>query len=384
MSSLAVGIDTKVFVKTEATYDTFQNLAATDAISAVEVKFEPEKKLDPVKEHVGTGSLQGMIAGQEGGKWSLSAYVKPAAAGVAPDIGELLKAAYGQETISGGVSVTYALTDAAKNTLQIAAHVGSEYQVASGCWVEQLELECKGNEPPLFKFSGGFARLGLARGGTVGVAGAAGGASVVPVTAAYIYNYRIGAVVKIGTSLGTVGHRITDVNYTTNEITVTPVLDGAVTSGNAIVPYSPSMTVAGTILGGINCANTIDGTSVGFISAKLSLKTGTHGRDKEATAGRPTGVIKGPRALDYELMAYLLDLESGPFQGRAFDGSLTGAIITRVGPNTAAQRCKINVPKLHYMVTPIDIPEAEELTCTIKGQARQSAAAADEHTLVFD
>ncbi len=153
------GYQQKMWVKAEATYDTVQAVAATDAVNLIDLKLTPEWALEASQEHVGTASHQREIAGLKSGKWSASSYLMPAALGVAPDIGPFLTAAFGLETIVGSTSVTYSFLDTIPpSSIQLARYCGAKLmEIATGCWVEQVEFELQGGAAPKVSFSGGFA-----------------------------------------------------------------------------------------------------------------------------------------------------------------------------------------------------------------------------------
>ncbi len=384
-NNFAFGSDVKARVKVESTYDTAAAFSATDGIGLIDLKIDPSKEFQLSKERVGTASAQAMIAGMSGGKWSAVSEIKPNAVGVAPDSGELIRAALGTETISGGVSVTYSLNDSAPNSLQLDKYVGAGLcQIANGAWVEQMDIEIQGNAPPKMSLSGGFATYGWVHGAEVNT-NALITATTVYYKTAHKGNLGVNGRVKFGTEdAAGAGYLITAVDDTASppSITISPQLAAGISADAVIAPLVPTLTLSGTLLGGVSAGLTVDGSSVNFISGKIQIKTGLHGRNKEATASKSAGVLRGDREITGELQVYYIDKESGPLIGRAWAGT-TRALVLRIGANTAAQRMTINIPKAFLEVVPIDVPDREEATATIKFRALQNAAAADELTLVF-
>jgi hypothetical protein len=381
MSSFSSGFEAKGFAKLEASYGTIQDIAATDAVSPVEpMKFTPDLKWDEKKEVVGSASQQGFVKGMESGKWQAAFYGKPAAAGTAPDIDPLLEALFGTKTVNASTSVVYTFSDSARKSVQLDQHVGGVHEVALGAVIDQCDIEVTGNEIPKFNFQGPFARYGCSQGGLVGTGGVSNGASIVPVNAAHKYGYRVGGLVTVGTSTG---HRITAVTPATPSITVTPVISGGQAEGASIIAYSPSQTLGGTVIGGIDCALSLGGTEYGFISAKISIKSGKILRDKEASSTRPTGVLQAARrVIDIELQFYLIDRDTAPFAVKSFE-AITEALSLRIGPNTAGSRITIAAPVIHWMVAPKEIPGEDVATFVAKARAIQSAAAGDELSVTF-
>lgn len=382
-----VGIDAKYFWHTESTFNTAIATVAGDGIPTIECKIEPDYEHHKSKEHTGSASLESEIVGYQKGKWSLSAYARPNAAGTAPDIGEILKAAYGIETVSGGVSVTYSLSGsslAEPYTGQLVRHAGNYFfEVANGCVVEEVTYEIAGNDEPKISFSGSFAQYGWCYGGTT-TATVSAAASTFTLAAADRGKIGVNARIQIGTDDNSgAGYLVTAYNTSTGVVTFSPVLANTQTGATTIVPYTPTPTTSGTIIGGIDAGLTLGSDSLGFISGKVTVKTGNRLLDKEATAVRPSRAARGPREISGEIDAYFLSENSAQKVGKAWESALQ-SVLLRFGSNTAGSRLKLNFANARVQVTPVELPEAEEATCKFKFLARKSAAANDEHTAVYD
>ena len=381
MATPIVGIDAQHWAKLETTYDTVSAFASGDAVPLLEISIEPSKEFHKSMEHTGSASLETEIAGIKGGTWSCSAYAKPAAAGTAPDINPFLTAGLGTETISGGTSATYSLSNSAQS-LQIGRYAGAGlYEVINGCWVESVEIEITGNDEPKFTFSGGFASYGFVYdGATI----ASGSGTTITVNTAHVGKIQKNALIKIGSEdNGGSGYTVTAVDNTAETLTITPTLAGSVSASDVIEPVVPGFTLtASTILGGVNAGLTLGGTSVGMISTKYTISTGIHGLNKEATAETSTRLARGAREVTGELNFYYLS-ENAAQLGQAWDGT-TRAVNLRIGEDTAAKRCKVNAPAARLEVSGLEIPEAEEATFTAAFVCRKSAVSNDELTIVFD
>lgn len=384
MSNLAEGILRKFWGKAESTYNTDAAFAATDAMGLLDLKLEPEMAEELSAEAVGTASLQHIFSGPRRGKWSASSYMRPAAAGTAPDIGELLKAALGAETVVGATSVTYGLSDSVHPSLQLARQVGlGMWERANGAWIEQLDVESQSGQAPRISVQGGYASHTWAYGTTVGTGGASIGATSVPVASPF-GQLAVGAYLKIGTNENTgAGHHVTAVNASTGALTISPALTAAVIEGDAIVPIALSQTLGGSLIASVNHGFTVDSVALGLIGFKLSVKTGLKGLDKEITSDLPTRVGRGDRLITGELQFYFIDSANSYLAGRAWDGT-THALALRFGRDVAASRCKVTIPKARLKVSPIEVAEKEEATFTMQFTAMQSAAACDELTIAFD
>jgi hypothetical protein len=392
MPSTAEGVFQQCLVKEQSTMDAMLAFVAGDGVSPVRgtFKIEPECVFEPTKEAVGSPSLQGEIITRKGGKWSGQFYVKPNAAGTAPDIGPLIKAAMGAEAVVGGASVTYSLDGDSHIPLQAVLHVpGRMQQVASGMWVEEMTIDVAGRGIPTISFSGGFATYGWVNADIIGTGGVATAASSCPLADASRGCVGVNGRVQIGDDTnGGAGYLVTSVTQTGGAAAFgfSPVLAGAgELAGEEVWPLIPTPTLAGTILGASECGLTVDGAALGFVSAKINYKFGRRGLDKEATTYKANRIGGGLREVTAEIQCYWLESNTGNANliGRGWDGT-TRDLYLRIGADTAAARMKINLDKVRLNVVPIEIPDAEEAMVTLSAVARQNSASDDESNIVFD
>lgn len=384
------GIQFKHWIKAESSYGTHAAPVATDGLRVV--SFEPEPKVDyhKSKEHVGSASLQKEFAGKRGGTYKLQVYERPNAAGTAPDYAPALASAYGATpTIVGGTSVSYALSSALSTacpSFEILRYAGDNFcEMFNGCWVEELLEEGKGGEEKLLTFSGGFANFGFLYGApTTDNAGYLAGVGVVNLAAASAGKLGAGVRVKFGAEDNAgAGYLVTDV--TGLAVTFTPVLAGGLAaSALAVTPVVPAFTPSAvdTIVEEVNSGHTLDGSAIGVISYKLSLKTGFHGRDKEISSAVSLGILSGAREVTGELEYYFLD-ENAKMAGGAHGTGLY-ALVIRSGENVAAKRATMTIAKARVEPHAFKMPDAEEMTWTAKFVARQNAASDDELTKVYN
>jgi len=366
------------FVKLQAAHDTMLVWAGTDACRLLELDLQGDKEFKEVEECAGVGSLVNEIAGKNKNKWTLKGYVKPNALGVAPDIGDVLHAAFGDEVIVGGASVTYQFDPDDPKSLQLmeVADTNME-QAASGAWVEQLEIEGKGGEFPLITAQGGYSRHIWAHGTTS--TGAGIGDAIVPLTAGQDGAISVGASVSVGVNTA---RTVTAVTPATPSITVDPVLASLVGAGAAVVPYYPAPSVSGTLFTSVADSLTIDGAALDFISAKIAFKPGWYGWDDECGSNRATRVLPGAHTLEGEIQALWLDMATGFLYGKAWDGTVR-TIVWRVGANTAAQRLTVNI-RARLQISAIKVSGKQCVKWTVKFKGRMNAADGDELSLLLN
>lgn len=384
-NQLAQGFQAIYYGKLEATFDTVQAFAASDALPLEDLKISPALATKRSKARFGeVGAVMMGAPGRRGGKWSASSELRAAALGVAPRLGIFLKAGFGTESISGGASVTYVLDKAAPRSLQLARYVGDGlYEVITGAWVEQIDIEMSGGGDAKVTFSGGFATYGWAFGTTVGVGGALVGASALPYKTEDKGAYGKNVHLKYHThDNGGAGYLVTAVDDSTTPptLTVSPVLESAASEGETIAPCLPSPTwPTETIISAVNSAFTCDSIAMGIISGKFSIKTGIHALDKEATTNRPSRLARGEREVTADFQAYYVDDVTGPIIGRAQAGTATRSLSLRIGENVAAQRLTVAAAKAFVTISDVDVPDAEESTVNIKvSQCLKNAVSDDE------
>ena len=390
------GVLEKVFVKAQ-TFGTFVAMVAGDSAHPVKgsFKLEPFVNFEKTKEAVGSASLQGEAKLDRGGKWSGSFYIRPGALGVAPDIGPLLKAAMGVETITGSTSSVYTLSDAV--TLTPTATLGSALQFmhvvdghwsqfASGAWVEQMVINVPGNGIPTIDFSGGFAQFGWCYRDDI-AGGEATGQTEIGIDDASRGCVHEPAMCEFTGDDGSsnAGYIITGHDNTTGSahFDINPAIQGAGLSGGAeILPFVLAGTApSGTLLSAVECALTFGSISPGFTDAKITLETGIGPRDKEATTEYASAIGRiAERSVEADLSFYFTDTAAGfsPLVGYAHDGT-TYDVDLRVGPNTAAKRMALSIPKGRLDIQQHDLGEL--IMCSGKIIARQSSTAADEFAI---
>jgi len=394
VTNLVSGALQRHYVATQAAFDALVAFVGTDAARMIELKLDPTKTFLEVEELAGTASLQSEMAGKRGGKWTGHGYVKPNALGVAPDIGPILKAAFGTETIGGGATVTYSLQDTPPTGgLQFERIIGSPgvaQDIGSGGWVETCDWEITGGQLPKINASGGYAFHAKGTATGVAAAGAAGGQGVIPLVAGQDGAFTIGSAIEFisgathynNTAAGYIVTAVTP-SVSVPTITVTPVLEHALVENDLIVPYAPTPSVSGTILDGVQCYLTIDTVPLGFVSAKIQHKTGWIGLDKEATTDRANRLGLGAkRRITGNIDFYFLDTVTGPMLGKSWDG-MCHDFILRIGPNTAASRCTLTWYG-RIDLSPLNVPNADLATWSAKFVCRQKSAACDEFSVLLN
>lgn len=386
---MAIGdVTRKTWVQTEAAFDTVAAFAAADAYDALDLNIEPTYNFEEINASVGTGSHQGETAQDRGGKWSSSVDVKYSAAGTAPDYGDILKAAYGTETVVGGTSVTYVLSDGkvfgtSLHSLQFFKYIDEDCaEIITGAWVEQVTLEYGFGKHPKLTFQGGFSTYGWLYGSPTVDGVHAGSDTTIAVAAGTAQQVGPNMYVQFGSEDNSgAGYKV--VSIAADIITITPGLANGLSGGEEVKPLALSQTIGGTRIAGVGGGLSLDATAIGQVSFKGTLGTGIKPLDKSSGSDRPIGIHRADnRKVDGELELYFLD-ENTKYLGGAWNGT-TRALIHRAGANTAGARQKWNAPKARIVVSPVPASKGDITIYKAAFRARQSAAAADEHTLAYD
>ena len=397
---LAAGVEARFYAVKETTYNTLVTIAGTHAMPLIDMKLTPTRDYTKSKERTGTASLRHEIPGKKGGTWSASFYAKVgAAATTAPDCGDLMLAAFGDENTTTDVS--YRMHDGtnevtAPTTLQLVRHAGKGImEIANGAWVEQVDIEATGNEEAIISVSGGFASFGWCYGALVEGSHAAADTTI-EVEAGTAERVGVNSLVQFIKTDGTVydnssaGYKVTAVNGSTDIVTISPALEVGSSLDDAaeMLPFTPDQTLdTKTPLEVTGAALTIGSNSgMGFISGKVSMATGIHGLDKEGTSTTSTRISRGAREVTGEIQAYFIASgaageDVSRYAGDAWNGTVQ-AITLRIGP-AASDRMVINIPAARIEVSEVEIPEAEEATVNFSFVARKSSSDGDELSVDF-
>jgi hypothetical protein len=381
------GLTRQMWLKAEAAYNTFAKFAATDAIDLIKLDLTPDVKINTRQSHVGTASVQGFILESQENKWALESYIAPGAAGVAPDIGPLLDHAFGKAgAVVAGTSVTYDLADAQPTVglqLSVNAGLGGEIlEVANGAWCEQLSIECQSGEEPKISASGGFASYGMCLQGATTTGIEAAGQTAISCAAGTSRCLRPNAVVKFGAETNTgAGYTVTAVDTATDTITITPALAGEVASLTPITPLVLAGTRTGTPVAGVAGSVSIGGAAMEFLKVKIDINTGI----KPITSGTsdvPTKLVLAERVITGEIE--LVEQAENTIKTAMGWTGTAQAIIVRLGPNTAASKYTITIPSALCKVVKRAYADGEATKITVAFLAKQSAAAADEMSTIFN
>lgn len=381
------------FAKLETTYDTPIAFVGADNIGRVTLNLRPSLALLRRAEHIGSQSIQGHDPDHWGGEWDLNAEVKVSTpAGTYPELSPFLEAAIGQKATGAGVA-TYSHLLGALRSLQLANFNQTDFgEVVNGAWVRTLEVAHEGGQYVLAKAAGGFASYASLKGSPAVVGVHAEGVTTIQLAAGHadkIISGRTGSrmTVDFGATLDNngAGYVITAVNYDDDEITISPgLISGeALAGGEVIRIFAPAPVFAGVPLSTTEGKTSVDGTELDYIRFAYAVDTGITGSALEGSRNRPSRLeLEEHRVVSGEFSGYVI-AANAHLQGRAARDEPI-AIAHRWGPNTAASRLKVNIPKAALTLFPYEKTEKGVYIMSASFEAERSAANEDESTVVFD
>lgn len=380
VDNLQYGSDKVAFFVAESTAFTAEKPAAANAVRVTDFSFGQPVGRAVVPDRKGTRSrMERGALRQPVVPWSLSGILRPSdAAGTAPDMGDIIKHAFGTEAVSASTSVTYSfLKDMTALTASIYGGLSSFQQGVRGAIVQSLSINWSGDDAVQWSASGVGANViqagkTLANGGDTST-------SLVVDDADY---FTVGALIQIGGDDNSgAGFQVTAVNYTSNTLTI----DTSHTwlDNDAVEPFLPAGTYAGNPLytpaGSISFDN--GSTTTRDISGSLTVNTGIDLLNNEHGSSEATDVIlTGMREVDMSLDFYVKEDET--YLMSEWRRKVSQDIIKVLG-DTAGSRLKINMNTAE--IDPADVSQGDD------GAARYSAniialgsSGEDECTLVFD
>jgi hypothetical protein len=359
----ALGRFQRAAAKAESVYGTFVKPAGTDAIKVLSMGIEPMIQRRDRIDSRQTRSLMERFTGRHEVSWSLETYLLPSGtATTPPDIGPLLKAAFGVETV-GGSNVVYSLSasQAAHGSLSLVREMNAV--IMEACWgaVPQVcTITVDGSNDPKISFEG-FAKKYAATGTTTLSSSPDASASF---TVADPTVLAVNSVVKIGSLDNSgAGYKVTGISGST--ITIETTITA--TSGDAVVPFFPPETVAGDPLAGISGSLAIGSdTLVPIVSLEVSLNNNFKVIGDEALTDSVTDYIAFTREVTGSLS---IRARKDHLKWLASRPQFTAHDLEIIVGETAGKRFKIDIPKAEFEFEALEVPEAEEAVMSLPFRA---------------
>lgn len=385
-ANFAPGWNQLLEAQVEATFgDNNPTWAAADSVQILGGQIEPNEDQRVRMDKRRTRSAIDMIRGPRDTNWSTSSYNLPPGGATPPDIGPLLTAALGTETI-GGSDVTYTCAETPPSLALRMTLPGNFSQATFGAVCEELKLSVADGDEPKWEFNGQSAETIYTSsfqytGAVDGTGG--GGLPSLTVGAAGVEKFETGSEVLIGTSGP---HRINTINATAIAFTPNVLTDEG--TDPVITPYTawavgglataaPTPSISGQV--------TLGGVQVYFQELELTVKN-NWGARRGALQQDNNAFIPGRREVTGSMKVWLTRADATYLmRSRAPSSANNPEAISILLGVAGSPNCVINLPRSYVNYAPVEIPEAEVATFTLPFTclATSQAAADDEINIVF-
>lgn len=381
----ALSREQRFFVQPETTPGTFVRATSAGAMKMMKFTSGFDWERLERKDNRDSRSLYEQITGKQKIDWELEGYAIPSGtAGTAPDAQDLLTAVFGSQTTVASTSVTYALnnTQSGRGTVSLTSWKNVFMETLRGCNVKSFKITAKGSEPPMWNFKGSAYGLCLTGASTLTSAMAATATANVQTAEQYSFegSSTFGSIVQVAANTnGGLGYMVN--SRSVAALTLETTLSAS--SGADVLPFSPSETVAGSPIGGILGAISLDGTSVPIIDFDVELDNGDKLIDDEIGQQTTTDIIPGNRVVKGSMTVRLRRDMVRYFTARKNANFATRNVVVTLG-TAAGSIITVNLPRSEMTFGSLDQPEGDSFTGQLPFKAlASSSTAADEMTLVF-
>ena len=373
------GEDQVAYAKAETTFGTAVKPTATDALLVTQMNVTPIRDRPIVSDRENTRSVQERIDGRSSASFSMSGTVRPSGvAGTAPDIGGLLKHAFGTETVAAWMSVTYTLLkDPSALSLSIYRKLADVLDGVYGAVITGLTLNWSGDDFATWSIEG-IGKEFLSAGKDA-ADGAGSSSSSLTVDDGDFYDKY--GIIKIGSEDNSgAGIQITAVSG--NVLTLESTFSWS--DNDVTEAFVPTGTFTGSPVYGTTGSLSWDGGSstVQHIGGSVSLQTGIGLHEREYGTSTPNSVtLPSDRQVTCNMSMLLEDTEwdkQGEFRKR------TAQDIHAVIGTTAGSILTIDMPRAEIDPAGVDASTGM-VEVSVSGQALTSTTSAteDELQLIF-
>lgn len=378
--TVALGREEKLYAVPEVTFGTAVQPVAGDAVRFKSLQFGMNQVQVNRDDRRATRSYLAKVVRRKDATWSASGYLLPSgAAGTAPDGWDaLLKAGFGTEALSGGVSAAYTLLK--ENTKSLSLHRAIGYAAATdiaaetmrGCVVNQLQFKLSGQDEALITASG--MGKDVLRAGVTTIVSDSGTAVAVASGKGPLFD--AGMYVDVGaTSAVLINSVATD--------TLTCASHGAGSNGNAISPTicntSQTFTSTAVPVAGILGSVTLDSASFTVVTAEITLQNGVQMHNDTFGYDSAQSFHLNERTVNGNIAFRLTDANAlNIFKTKSFGNSS----LTLVCGTTAGSIATFSLPIVRFDYAAIQIGGAQDIIVTMPFQALGSSGE-DELSLTF-
>lgn len=375
-----LGIEEQVFITPEVTFGVFVAPSGTDAIRIISSGFTASQERVNRADKRNSRSISGRITRKKTAEFNLNMYMLPSgSAGTPPDVHYALKAVFGTYTNVAATSDTYSLNRDINESYTISRILGTKLAESfTGCVFNEMKIKFAGEDEVMLEITG-FAKEWIRTTETTLTGDVAVAATTFNV--AETNHIEVGSVVKLGDDdNGGAGYEVTAIDATGLICTTSAVAVGA-SSGDAIVPFFPDAVTVGDPLGCFPGSISLDGVAMCFSDFEVSLNNNIKMRNECFGSESATSYSASTfREVSFTGTLYMDSNNTNLPQ--ISEGFQTVNLVVIAG-STAGRICTVNMPTAELNLVQYEIPEEEEVTFSIEGQAIAPSTAESELSVVM-
>lgn len=373
----------KIFCAAESTPGTLVYPAATDlVIPAGNGTISQVPSYTDSEEIKDSRSLMDQFEdARPAGKWQFPMYLRPdSTLGNKPQAAAVFKALFGQEAVNAGTSVVYSLASSLPS-LSMWVKYGDVVLFAAGATVDQMQVGVTRKGAVKLTMSGGFMYMGWCGVSALSAAIDGTGTPVTSIPVVKASRFVQGCHISIGNDdNGGAGYEVTDVDTSTNTLTISPGCDTAQSSGAEVKAVLPAGTEVGSPVEMRKCSIQLDGVDKKLMSIDCSVVNNIKYLEEEISDQEyPTAYIPDRRAVSGKLGVLFREDDLDYF---ALGYAGTENALSIIMGDSAGHRATLAMPRTRLTVPDVN-PQSPtvqlSMDFTSLGQSGE-----DEVTLTFD
>lgn len=343
VNTFQYGDDQEVFIRLQSAFGTALKPTASHAFRAMAATFGQPVDFQEVNDRRKTRDLmeekQGRTPLQP---WSVSTLFRPSGTlGIAPDIGDLLKLAFGTETVVASTSVTYSLLqDVTALYATVMRELSTTQEGVYDAVCQRVEIRWTGDGFVMFTFSGVASQF--IDGSESPASGSGSGVSALVVDDAdFFTKYSVIQNVTGTDDNSGAGYQVTAVDYDTNTLTLETTASWS--DNDVWRSFLPAGTYVGDPIYGTEVTLSLDNgaTTVGHLGGSITIDTGVDLYNREAGTSQANDVVLAGRrrvsgSFDFTVKEAETYIDSHARRGVAKD------VLVTIG-SSSGERMKVNM-----------------------------------------
>jgi len=372
-----IGSVEQLYISPETSFGVFKAPIGDDAVRIISDGFTVSQERVNRKDKRNSRSISARISRKKTAEFTLSMYMLPSGtAGAPPDVHYALKAVFGDYANSAGAD-TYTLDRDINESYTISRILGEDLgESFTGSVFNEIKIKFAGEDEVMIEL-GGFSKEWIRTTPTAITSDTTTSADFVVDDTNSI---EVGSIVKIGSDDNS-GAGFEIINYVVATKTATIGATESFTLGDAVVPFFADATTTGDPLGCFPGSISLDGTSFCFSDFEITLTNNIQMRNNCFGSESATGYSATSfREVTFTGTLYMdsnnLNLPS------ISEGFSSQAIVVTAG-SVAGRISTVTMPTAELNLVSYEIPEEEEVTYSIEGQALAPNTAESEINMVF-